>query len=155
MISGNFGKRKQKGTLFEFSLFFISIPRKIAARTYGNLSHFRYYASLFSLLSLVVHLSSFFFISQVHLDNPREKMEDPLNLIIKWNSKEYKVNLSKSNTVLDLKQEILKQTGVKPERQKLLNLKSAGKVLSLLYFYNHACIFYGQNWEKNIINTYW
>jgi Ubiquitin family. len=56
-------------------------------------------------------------------------MGDSLNLIIKWNSKEYKTSLSKSNTVLELKQEILKQTGVNPERQKLLNLKHAGKKL--------------------------
>ncbi|KAI5693669.1 ubiquitin-like domain-containing CTD phosphatase 1 [Diaphorina citri] len=57
-------------------------------------------------------------------------MGDSLNLIIKWNSKEYKTSLSKSNTVLELKQEILKQTGVNPERQKLLNLKHAGKIPS-------------------------
>ncbi|KAL1450190.1 hypothetical protein WDU94_002637 [Cyamophila willieti] len=54
-------------------------------------------------------------------------MDDPINLVIKWNSKEYTICLSKSNSVLELKQEILKQTGVKPERQKVLNLKHAGK----------------------------
>uniref|UniRef100_A0A8D8QF88 Ubiquitin-like domain-containing CTD phosphatase 1 n=1 Tax=Cacopsylla melanoneura TaxID=428564 RepID=A0A8D8QF88_9HEMI len=54
-------------------------------------------------------------------------MEDPINLTIKWNSKEYKICLSKSHSVLELKQEIHKQTGVKSERQKILNLKHAGK----------------------------
>ncbi|ELU09728.1 hypothetical protein CAPTEDRAFT_159759 [Capitella teleta] len=51
-----------------------------------------------------------------------------IEIVIKWSGSEYRiVNLSLENNVLDLKLEIKKQTGVLPERQKLLGLKFKGK----------------------------
>lgn len=54
-------------------------------------------------------------------------MESAVKLILKWNGKEYDLELNENDTVLDLKSEIEKQTGVKTARQKLLNLKVKGK----------------------------
>ncbi|XP_066141313.1 ubiquitin-like domain-containing CTD phosphatase 1 isoform X1 [Euwallacea fornicatus] len=55
-------------------------------------------------------------------------MEGKIPLIIKWSGKEYEVYVSENDTVADLKREILYKTAVRPERQKLLNLKIKGKV---------------------------
>lgn len=50
-----------------------------------------------------------------------------LSLTIKWSGGEYVIeNIETSWTVLQLKQQIYKQTGVRPERQKLLGLKYKG-----------------------------
>ncbi|CAH1783004.1 unnamed protein product [Owenia fusiformis] len=50
-------------------------------------------------------------------------------VIVKWSGTEYKIeDTSSTDTVLDLKHAIRKQTGVLPERQKLLGLKYKGKV---------------------------
>ena len=49
------------------------------------------------------------------------------SLIVKWSGQEYVISdLSASETVGDLKEAIKKQTGVLPERQKLLGLKLKG-----------------------------
>ena len=49
------------------------------------------------------------------------------NFVVKWAANEYKVTVtSESGTVLCLKKSIEFQTGVKVERQKLLNLKFKG-----------------------------
>jgi len=51
-------------------------------------------------------------------------------VVVKWSGKEYSIDLSEENTivtVLCLKKAIELQTGVKVERQKLLNLKFKGK----------------------------
>lgn len=54
-------------------------------------------------------------------------MENELHIVIKWSGKEYNIsNLSESDTVQSLKNAIHKETGVRPERQKLLNLKLKG-----------------------------
>ena len=54
-------------------------------------------------------------------------MEDIGNIIIKWSGKEYTINsLQKTSTVLQLKNLIYDETGVLPERQKLLGLKCSG-----------------------------
>lgn len=50
-----------------------------------------------------------------------------LFLIVKWSGNEYKIELDESFTVLNLKNEIKKVTGVLPERQKLMGLKFKGK----------------------------
>ena len=51
-----------------------------------------------------------------------------ISLIVKWAGKEYNiVDMDPGDSVLDLKTKIMTQTGVKPERQKLLNLKCKGK----------------------------
>ena len=51
-----------------------------------------------------------------------------VSLTVKWAGKEYQVaGLEQSHTVLDLKLRIMEKTGVRPERQKLLNLKVKGK----------------------------
>lgn len=55
-------------------------------------------------------------------------MEAITNLVIKWSGKEYKIELTENATVTDLKNAIQKQTGVRPERQKLLNLKLKGRL---------------------------
>ncbi|KAF6032568.1 UBLCP1 [Bugula neritina] len=47
---------------------------------------------------------------------------------VKWSGKEYNIsNADQDITVLELKELIFKETGVKPERQKLLGLKCKGK----------------------------
>ena len=54
--------------------------------------------------------------------------QDAIDVVVKWSGKEYPIEkLPPSNTVLQLKQEISKKTGVLPERQKLLGLKYKGK----------------------------
>lgn len=55
-------------------------------------------------------------------------MDNILKLIIKWSGKEYEMELTENDSVMDLKCAIQKQTGVRPERQKLLNLKYKGKL---------------------------
>uniref|UniRef100_A0A182IJ68 Ubiquitin-like domain-containing protein n=1 Tax=Anopheles atroparvus TaxID=41427 RepID=A0A182IJ68_ANOAO len=51
-----------------------------------------------------------------------------VTLIIKWSGKEYPIeDLTEHDTVAVLKHEICKKTQVRPERQKLLNLKHKGK----------------------------
>lgn len=54
-------------------------------------------------------------------------MEGVVKIVLKWNSREFDLELNENDTTLDLKNEIEKQTGVKTERQKLLNLKIKGK----------------------------
>ncbi|XP_050698531.1 ubiquitin-like domain-containing CTD phosphatase 1 [Eriocheir sinensis] len=50
-------------------------------------------------------------------------------LTVKWSGKEYEVEVDEENmTVKDFKDAIEKQTGVRPLRQKLLNLKLKGKL---------------------------
>jgi len=57
----------------------------------------------------------------------------PQSINIKWNGKEYKISgLSDAATVRDLKKAISAETGVLPERQKLMGLKHAGSFLTLL-----------------------
>nr|SVE77148.1 EOG090X0A5K [Daphnia lumholtzi]SVE78380.1 EOG090X0A5K [Daphnia lumholtzi]SVE79009.1 EOG090X0A5K [Daphnia lumholtzi] len=50
-----------------------------------------------------------------------------INFVVKWSAKEYVINVHKEGTVLCLKKAIEVETGVKVERQKLLNLKFKGK----------------------------
>lgn len=54
-----------------------------------------------------------------------------LFLIVKWSGNEYKIELNESFTVLNLKYEIKKVTGVLPERQKLMGLKFKGEQESI------------------------
>lgn len=62
-------------------------------------------------------------------------------VVVKWSGKEYSIDLSEENNVITvscLKKAIELQTGVKVERQKLLNLKFKGTLrlaLSKLNFY--------------------
>lgn len=52
-----------------------------------------------------------------------------VSIILKWNGKEFKItDLSDQETVAALKHEIAKLTNVRPERQKLLNLKHKGMI---------------------------
>jgi len=51
-----------------------------------------------------------------------------ISLMVKWAGKEYSVEeIEPTDTVMDLKVKIMEKTGVRPERQKLLNLKAKGK----------------------------
>lgn len=55
-------------------------------------------------------------------------MENEVRIVVKWSGKEYEIcNLSESDSVGTLKNAIHRETGVRPERQKLLNLKLKGK----------------------------
>ncbi|KAI4487596.1 hypothetical protein M0804_005745 [Polistes exclamans] len=55
-------------------------------------------------------------------------MENAIKIIVKWSGKEYEIlDILESDTVLTMKDRIHKETGVRPERQKLLNLKFKGK----------------------------
>lgn len=56
-------------------------------------------------------------------------MDDPkdVSILVKWCGKEYPVtDLNEHDTVAGLRHEICKLTQVRPERQKLLNLKYKG-----------------------------
>ncbi|CAG9859922.1 unnamed protein product [Phyllotreta striolata] len=50
-----------------------------------------------------------------------------IKIILKWNGKEFEIESSENETILDLKKSIENVTKVKCERQKLLNLKDKGK----------------------------
>lgn len=55
-----------------------------------------------------------------------------VSIIVKWNGKEFPIlDLSDQETVAVLKHEIAKLTNVRPERQKLLNLKYRGTIASI------------------------
>ncbi|XP_017769584.1 PREDICTED: ubiquitin-like domain-containing CTD phosphatase 1 isoform X2 [Nicrophorus vespilloides] len=50
-----------------------------------------------------------------------------VKIIVKWSGKEYELTLGEQETVGELKKAIHKETGVRSDRQKLLNLKLKGK----------------------------
>jgi len=51
-----------------------------------------------------------------------------ISIMVKWAGKEYGIDeIEATDTVMDLKVKIMDKTGVRPERQKLLNLKAKGK----------------------------
>lgn len=57
-----------------------------------------------------------------------------VSIIVKWNGKEFPIlDLSDQETVAVLKHEIAKLTNVRPERQKLLNLKHKGLCRQLIH----------------------
>lgn len=61
-------------------------------------------------------------------------MENEVKIVVKWSGKEYEIcNLSESDCVGTLKSAIHKETGVRPERQKLLNLKLKGWHIYVVY----------------------
>lgn len=71
-----------------------------------------------------------------------------LDIVIKWNGNDYDVkNLNTNSDVKTLKEEIFKCTGVRPERQKLTNLRISGKyihffsVIELSFFLKFNQIF--------------
>lgn len=50
-----------------------------------------------------------------------------LDIVIKWNGNDYDINnLNTNSDVKTLKEEIFIYTGVRPERQKLINLRISG-----------------------------
>ncbi|XP_040573560.1 ubiquitin-like domain-containing CTD phosphatase 1 [Lepeophtheirus salmonis] len=81
-------------------------------------------------------------------------------LIIKWGGKEYRIeDLNENTSVLQLKKLIQERTEVRPERQKLLNMKLNGKapgddiLLSTLPTKNGAKIMMMGSLEKDIAAT--
>ncbi|CAB0030606.1 unnamed protein product [Trichogramma brassicae] len=55
-------------------------------------------------------------------------MDEEIKIIVKWSGADYPVNdIGENDTVLTLKEKIQKLTGVRVDRQKLLNLKFKGK----------------------------
>lgn len=53
--------------------------------------------------------------------------DNPIKLSVKWNGKEYEIpEFSPSDSVAMLKVAIENATGVRPQRQKLLNVKFQG-----------------------------
>lgn len=69
-----------------------------------------------------------------------------VSIIVKWNGKEYPItDMSDQETVAVLKHEIARLTNVRPERQKLLNLKHKGNyemVINLVYNFVNSIRFY-------------
>ena len=60
------------------------------------------------------------------------------DITIKWSGKEYVISgLLETQTVLDLKEEIKKQTCVLPTRQKLLGLKHKGSYFAKTHVFAH------------------
>lgn len=56
-----------------------------------------------------------------------------LSIIVKWCGKEFSIEVTNQDTVAVLKHEIYKQTKVRPERQKLINLyKGKFKGMSII-----------------------
>lgn len=54
-------------------------------------------------------------------------MADSSGLVIKWNGTEYSIDdLLNETTVAELKARIYEETNVRPDRQKLLNLRVRG-----------------------------
>ncbi|EEB18015.1 conserved hypothetical protein [Pediculus humanus corporis] len=55
-------------------------------------------------------------------------MEEKVKVVVKWSGREFEIsNLSPNDTVEKLKDAIFRETGVRPHRQKLLNLKYRAK----------------------------
>jgi len=64
------------------------------------------------------------------------RMSAAVTLVIKWSGKEYPVDsLTENDDVAALKAAIQAATGVRPERQKLLNLKAKGSRLFFPLFW--------------------
>lgn len=62
----------------------------------------------------------------------KARMEGELRIVVKWSGKEYDIlDIQEEDTVLTLKERIHRETGVRPERQKLLNLKFKGYILRI------------------------
>lgn len=54
--------------------------------------------------------------------------EENLDLVVKWNNKEFDISyIRDKDCVSALKELIFDVTGVRPERQKLLNLRHKGE----------------------------
>ena len=71
-----------------------------------------------------------------------------ISMVVKWAGKEYSMeNIDPEATVLDLKLKIQGQTGVRPDRQKLLNLKVKGEELFvfLMESFCRSCLYFGPN----------
>lgn len=61
------------------------------------------------------------------MEYEKQSATSSLDIIIKWNGNDYEINnLNIENDVKTLKEEIFKSTGVRPERQKLINLRISG-----------------------------
>lgn len=65
------------------------------------------------------------------MDNNKE-----VSIIVKWSGKEYPMtDLTEQDTVAVLKHEIFKATHVRPERQKLLNLRHKGNYITHVHLH--------------------
>lgn len=60
-----------------------------------------------------------------------QSSENDLKLIVKWSGAEYEIEVDQQDNIAMLKHEIFKKTNVRPERQKLLNIKYKGKMVYL------------------------
>lgn len=71
-----------------------------------------------------------------NMDCEEQSTTSLLDIVIKWNGNDYDVkNLNVKSDVKTLKEEIFKCTGVRPERQKLINLRISG-------YYNYRFVYY-------------
>ena len=50
---------------------------------------------------------------------------DEIDIKIKWAGKTYEIRLDHSSKIINLRDELYKQTQVRPERQKLIGLKGS------------------------------
>ena len=55
-----------------------------------------------------------------------------LSVVVKWNGGVYPVSVYDRMTVEEFKQAIQSQTNVKPDKQKIINLKCKGKCIKIL-----------------------
>ena len=63
------------------------------------------------------------------------------NILVKWSGNEYVVkDISVDASVQELKEKLFQQTGVKPERQKLLGLKCKGRIIIDTVFCIFKCL---------------
>ena len=63
--------------------------------------------------------------------------KDSVKITVKWSGEEYPItDIGENDTVMSLKEKIQRLTGVRPERQKLLNLKFKGYKFILCNFCN-------------------
>lgn len=72
-----------------------------------------------------------------------------MKVVVKWNGQEYNLAFCEGDTVFNLKKMLCKETGVRPDRQKLLGLKYKGAFkfsISVQFQYIITCVMYLDNY---------
>ena len=58
--------------------------------------------------------------------------EEMLTINVRWNGEMYPVSVHKDMTLLDFKESVQSQTKVRPDKQKLLNIKCRGEFIGVM-----------------------